>query len=144
MSEKVLHQNRTLWKHLLCQGITIAMLLKLGRDVALYEIYQHAWLQSPASSKLNITICNSTRQNTWSHLRCMPVPPSLGLLFSIFNCIFCPVQLQMVVLNFKEEETGTEHVAIATSKCVPCGIFCRVQYPSQVSIVLLHYWGGYS
>ena len=29
----------------------------------------------------------------------------------------------------KEQETGTEHVAIATSKCVPSGIFCRVQHP---------------
>ena len=65
------------------------MLLKLARDVAPYEIYhmvhilmlpwQHARFQSPASSKLNITICDSTRQNTWFYLRCMPVPPSLGL-----------------------------------------------------------------
>ena len=80
-----------------------AMLLKLGRDVAPYEIYQtvyilmllwqHAWFQSPASSKLNITTCDSTRQNTWSYLRRMPVPPSLGCLFSIFSCILCPVQL---------------------------------------------------
>ena len=53
-----------------------AMLLKLGRDVAPYEIYQmvyilmllwqYARFQSPASSKLNITTCDSTRQNTWS------------------------------------------------------------------------------
>ena len=105
------------------------MLLKLGRDVAPYEIYQmvhilmllwqHARFQSPASSKLNITICDSTRQNTWSYLRRMPVPPSLGRLFNIFSCILCPVQLQMVIFDFKEEGTGTEHVAIATSKCVP-------------------------
>ena len=56
-----------------------------------------------------ITICDSTRQNTWSYLRHMPVPPSLGLLFNIFNCIFCPMQLQMVKFDFKEEGTGPEH-----------------------------------
>ena len=104
-----------------------AMLFKLGRDVAPYEIYQmvhilmllrqHARFQSPASTKWNITICDSTRQNTWSYLRCMLVPSSLDLLFNIFNCIFCPVQPQMVKFDFKEEETGTEHVAVATSKC---------------------------
>ena len=38
----------------------------------------------------------------------------------------------MVIFDFKEEATGTEHVAIATSKCVPSGIFHRVQHPSQV------------
>ena len=58
------------------------MLLKLGRDVAPYEIYQmvhilkllwqHAQFQSPASSKLNITTCDSTRQNTWSYLSARP------------------------------------------------------------------------
>ena len=90
---------------------------------------QHAQLQSPASSKLNITICDSARQNTWPHLRHMPVPPSLGLHFNIFNCVFCPVQLQLVIFNFEEEGTGTEHVAIATSKCVPTSIFLRVQHP---------------
>ena len=131
-----------------------AMPLKLGSDVAPYEIYrmvhvllllwQHARFQSPASSKWNITICDSTRQNTWSYLRRMSVPPSLGLLFNIFNCIFCPVQLQMVIFDFKEEGTGTEHVAIATSKCVPSGISLGVQHPCQVSIALLHYWPRYS
>ena len=44
-----------------------AMLLKLGRDVAPYKIYQvvhilmlrweHVRFQSPASSKFNVTIC---------------------------------------------------------------------------------------
>ena len=130
------------------------MLLKLGRDVVSYEIYkmvyilmslwQHARFQSLAPSKKNITICQSTRQNTWSYLRYMPVPPSLSLLFNIFNCIFCPMQLQMVVYDFKEEGTGTEHVAIATSKCVPSGIIRRVQHPCQVSMALLHYWWRYS
>ena len=49
-----------------------AMLLKLGRDVAPYKIYQvvhillmllwqHARFQSPTSSKFNITICDSKR-----------------------------------------------------------------------------------
>ena len=44
----------------------------------------------------------------------------------------------------KGQETGTEHVAIATSKCVSCGILRRVQQPYQVSIALLHYWQRYS
>ena len=94
----------------------------------------------------NITICDSTRQNTWSYLRCMSVPPSSVLLFNIFNCIFCPVQLQMVLFDFKEKGTGTEHVAMETSKCLPSGIFltCRVQHPCQVWIALLHYWRRYS
>ena len=39
----------------------------------------------------------------------------------------------------KRQETGTEHVAIATSKCVPSGIFHRVQHPCQVSIALLDF-----
>ena len=81
-----------------------------------------------------LTICGSARQSTWSYLRRMPVPPSLGLLIGIFNCIFCTVQLQMVIFDFKEEVTRTEHLAIATSKCVPSGIFRRVQHPCQVSI----------
>ena len=117
-----------------------AMLLKLCRNFPPYEIYQmvhilmllwqHARFQSPASSKWNITISDSTRQRTWSYLRRMQVPPSLGLLFNTFNCIFCPVQLQMVIFDFKEERTGTaDHVTIATSKCVPSGIFFRVQHP---------------
>ena len=130
------------------------MLLKLGRDVAppvIYQLvhilmllWQHAQFQSPASSKLTITICNSTRQNTWSYLRHMPVPPSLGRLFNIFSFILSPVQLQMVIFDFEEEGTGTEHVAMATSKCEPSGIFCRVQHPCQVSKALLHYWQRYS
>ena len=40
----------------------------------------------------------------------------------------------------KRQETGTEHVAIATSKCVASGIFRRVQHPCQVSTALLHCW----
>ena len=44
----------------------------------------------------------------------------------------------------KRQETGTEHVAIATSQCVTSGIFCWVQHPCQVSIALLHYWWRYS
>ena len=46
--------------------------------------------------------------------------------------------------SLKRQETGTKHVAIATSKCVPSDIFCRVQHPCQVSIALLHYWRRYS
>ena len=41
----------------------------------------------------------------------------------------------------KRQETGTEHVVIATSKCVPRGIFHRVQHPCQVSIASL-FTGG--
>ena len=50
-----------------------AIRLKLGRDVAPYEIYQtvyilmllwqHAWFQSLSSPKSNITICSYTGQN---------------------------------------------------------------------------------
>ena len=90
------------------------MPLKLGRDVAPYEIYrmvhvlmllwQHARFQSPVSSKWNITICDSTRHNTWSYLRRMSVPPSLGLLFNIFNCIFCTMQLQRVISDLEEDK----------------------------------------
>ena len=126
------------------------MLLKLGRVVAPCEIYQmvhilmllwqHAWFQSSASLKWNITFCDPTRQNTWSFLRRLPVLPSSGLLFNIFNCIFCLVQLQMVIFDFIEKGIGTQHVAIATSKCVPSDIFHRVQHFCQVSITLLHYW----
>ena len=129
------------------------MSLKLGRDVATYEIYQmvqilmllwqHAWFHSSASSKLNITFCDSTRQNTWayqdicqSHLH--------WVASDIFSCILCPVQLLMVIFNFEEAGTGTENVAIATSKCEPSGIFNRVQHACQVSIALLHYWRRYS
>ena len=131
------------------------MLLRLGRAFAPYGIYQmvhilmllwqHARFQSPASSKLNITICDSTRQNTWSYLRPTPVSPSLGrlLVLTFFNCIFCPVQLQKVIFDFKEERTGTKHVAIATSKCVSSGIYQGMQHPCQVLIALLHYWRRY-
>ena len=50
------------------------------------------------------------------------------------------MQLQMVISDFKGEGTGTEHVAIATLKCVPSGIFLRVQHSRQMSIALLRYW----
>ena len=45
---------------------------------------------------------------------------------------------QYFILN--RLDSGTELVAIATSKCVPSGIFRREQHPCQVSIALLHYW----
>ena len=41
----------------------------------------------------------------------------------------------MIIFDFKEEGTGTEHVAIATSKCVPSGIFLRVQHPCIASLL---------
>ena len=97
------------------------MLLKLDRNVAPYKIYQlvqilmllwqHARFQSPASSKLDITICDSTMQNTWSYLGRMPVPPSLGSLVNNFSCIVCPVQLQMV-LSF---DASSSSVSLAES-----------------------------
>ena len=68
----------------------------------------------------------------------------LSLLFTICIGIFCPRQLQMVIFDFKEEGTGTYHVAIAASKSVPSGIFLRVQQPCEVSMALLHYWRRYS
>ena len=111
-----------------------AMRLKLGRDVAPYEIYrmvhvlmllwQHARFQSPASSKWNITICDSTRQNTWSYLRRMSVPPSLGLLFNIFNCIFLPRAATDGNIWFWRGKDWNQ----ATSKYVPSGIFHRVNW----------------
>ena len=42
------------------------------------------------------------------------------------------------------QETGTEHVAIATSKCVPSGIILRVQHLCRVPIALVHYRQRYS
>ena len=61
-------------------------------------LWQHVRFQSPASLKLNITISNSTRQNTWCYLTRMPVPRSIvSPLWHLF-CIFCPMQLQMVLL----------------------------------------------
>ena len=68
----------------------------------------------------------ATQQAKIPGLRLIQVPPPLGLLFNVFNYIFCPMQLQMVIFDFKEEGTGTEHVNIATLKCVPSGIFLRV------------------
>ena len=52
--------------------------------------------------------------------------------------------IKCLTFDFKEEETGTEHVAIATSKCVSSGIFLRVQHPCLVSIALLHFRRRYS
>ena len=52
--------------------------------------------------KLNITICDSTRQNTWFYLRRMPVPPSIGSPPTLFG-IFCSVQLQMAIFDSEEE-----------------------------------------
>ena len=67
-------------------------------------LWQHAQFQSPASSKLNITICDSTRQNTWSCLRCMPVPPSMWSPLTFF--------VYFALRSYKWKETGTEHVTI--------------------------------
>ena len=43
----------------------------------------------------------------------------------------------MVIFDFEKEGTGTKHVALATSKCEPSGIFCRVQHPAKFQ---LHYF----
>ena len=87
-----------------------AVRLKLGRHVAPYEMYQilhilmllwqHARFQSPSPSKSNITICDSIGQNTWSCLRQARYTFPLGLLLNIFNWIFIPVYLQMVIFDF--------------------------------------------
>ena len=37
----------------------------------------------------------------------------------------------MVIFDFEEEETRTEHVVIATSKYVPCDIFCGCNIPAK-------------
>ena len=89
-----------------------AMVLKLGRDVAPNKIYQmlhivmllwqHAPFQFPTSLKWNSTICDSARQNTWSYLRHMLVPPSLSLLFSIFS-YFAPCSYNWKYLIFKRK-----------------------------------------
>ena len=51
----------------------------------------------------------------------------------------------MAIFNVEEAgDWGTEHVAIATSKCVLSSIFRKVQHPYQVSIALLYYWHRYS
>ena len=127
-----------------------AMLLKLAPHEIhqmvhiLMLLWQHAWFQSPASSKWNITICDSTRQNTWSYLRRMPVPPSLGLLFNIFNCIFCTMQLQRVIFDLEEDKDWNRACCHSTSKWISSGIFHRVKHACQVSIALLHYWRRYS
>ena len=48
------------------------------------------------------------------------------------------MQLQMVIFDFEEEETGTKHVATAASKCVPSGIFRRVpRFNSIASFLIL-------
>ena len=39
----------------------------------------------------------------------------------------------------KGQEAGTEHVAIATSKCVPSGIFRRVQHPCIIGGEILNF-----
>ena len=129
------------------------MLLKLGRDVAPYEIYQmvyilmllwqHAQFQSPASSKLNITICDSTRQNTWSYQDVCQSHLHWVASLTFLAVFYAPCSYKWEYLISKKQETETEHVAIATSKCVPSGIFRRVQHPCQVSIALLHYWRRY-
>ena len=54
------------------------------------------------------------------------------------------MQLQMAIFDFEEAGDWNRHVAIATSKCVPPGIFRNVQHPCQVSIALLYYWQRYS
>ena len=125
-----------------------AMLLKLGRNVAPYKIYQmvhilmllwqHTRFQSPASLQWNITICDSTRQKNLVLSKTHASPTFIGSPLQQVYCIFCPVQVQMVTL------AGTKHVAIATSKCVPSDIFLRVQHLCQISIELLHYWQRYS
>ena len=93
--------------------------------------------------KLNIAICDSTRQK---YLVLSKKYASLTFYWvssHTFYVYFAPCSYKWQYLILKRKETGTGHVAIATSKCVPSGIFCRVQHPCQVSIALLHYWPRY-
>ena len=46
----------------------------------------------------------------------------------------CPVESQMVIFHFEQAGDWNQACAIATSKCVPSGIFHRVQHLYQVSI----------
>ena len=79
------------------------------------------FLQFPFSSKKKYSdYLRLNKANTWSYLRHMQVPPSLGLLFNIFNCVFCPVQLQIAIFDFKEEETATEHVSTIDRDILNC------------------------
>ena len=59
------------------------------------------------------------------------------MYFALLSC-------KWLYLILKRQETGTKHVAIATSKCVTSGAFRRVQHPCQVSLALFHYWRRYS
>ena len=43
----------------------------------------------------------------------------------------------------KRKKSGTKSVDIATSKYVPCGVFRRVQYWCEFSIIMLLYLQGY-
>ena len=66
-----------------------AMLLKLGRDVAPYEIYQmvhilmlqwqHAQFQSLSSSESNIAICSFTEQNIQKSVGGDPLEGGTGI-----------------------------------------------------------------
>ena len=86
-----------------------AMLLKLGRDVAPYKIYQvvhilmllwqHAQFQSPASSKFNITICDCTGHKIQLKiLKRRPNEGGTGICLRR-DQVFCLVESQMVILN---------------------------------------------
>ena len=88
------------------------MLLKLGRDVAPYKIYQviyilvllwqHAWFQSRASSKFNITICDCTRHKIQlKKLKRRPNEGGTGICLRK-DQVFCLVESQMGILNFEE------------------------------------------
>ena len=118
-----------------------AMLLKLRRNVAPYEIYQmvhivmllwqHAQFQSlllknqilpfvATRDKINMSVKNAKEEILWRY--------------------FALVSHKWLNFILKRQETGTKHGAIATLKCVPRGIFRRMQHPCQVSTALLHYY----
>ena len=103
-------------------------------------LFKCMWPQSPPLSKLNITTCDSTRQNTWSYLRRMPVPPSWVSSLTFLTVYFALCSYKLCIFDFEEEETGTQHVTITTSKC-SSGIFCWVQHPCQVSIDKTYFIG---
>ena len=107
-------------------------------------LWKHGRFQSPASPKFNITTCDSTRQNTWCYLRCMPIPPSIRSPRLNIFCIFCPVQLQMVIFEFEDERDWNRACCQSKIKMCTMCTFRRVQHPCQVSVALPHCWQRYS
>ena len=89
-----------------------AMQVKLGRDVAPYEIYQMVHILMlllatcsvpvPSYLKSNITICSCTGQNIQlKMLKRRPNEGETGMCLRQ-DQVFCFVELQMVIFHFEE------------------------------------------